>query len=232
VTDGSSPRVGGRRQVPAWLPYVLPMGCFGVVTAIEGAGPPTLYPAIYLAKIGIVVVAIAIGARHWRAEFKPSWRGAAWGIAAGLLGFVGWVSIDPLTPHFAVLGERAAFDPFTQFHSPTVRSAFIGLRLFGLAVVVPIMEEVFWRSFVLRYLTDPDRWRQLPLHDFTIWAAGLMAAFFALSHPEWLVALLYAVLMAGLLRMTRELFCCTLAHAVTNLSLGLFVLKTGAWAYW
>ena len=55
---------------------------------------------------------------------------------------------------------------------------------------------------------------------------------FAASHPEWLAAAIFALALGLLLRATRNLFACVLAHGVTNLLLGIYVLHTGQWQYW
>ena len=55
---------------------------------------------------------------------------------------------------------------------------------------------------------------------------------FALSHPEWLAALIFGLAMCGLLARTRSLFACIAAHAVTNLLLGLYVIHFHQWQYW
>jgi CAAX prenyl protease-like protein len=95
----------------------------------------------------------------------------------------------------------------------------------------PVMEEIFWRSFGLRYATTPE-FTSLPIGSFSWQGFAIVAALFGAAHPEWLVAVLCAAAYALLLRYTRSLFACVIAHAVTNLSLGLYVLTTGHWRFW
>ena len=63
-------------------------------------------------------------------------------------------------------------------------------------------------------------------------AVGVGSVAFGVSHPEWLAASVFALLMIGLCRATGNLFASTVAHAVTNLMLALYVLQTGSWVYW
>jgi CAAX prenyl protease-like protein len=93
------------------------------------------------------------------------------------------------------------------------------------------MEEIFWRSFLLRYLTQHD-FRKLAVGTFSAMALWVMVAGSALAHPEWLVAAIASLAYAFWLRRTRSLFASIVAHATTNAALGAYVLTTGAWQYW
>ena len=112
------------------------------------------------------------------------------------------------------------------------RAAFLAVRFFGLVVIVPIIEETFYRGFLLRYVTDLDDFRRAQTGTFSLGALGINVALFAFSHPEWLAAAIFALAMCGLLARTKNLFACIVAHAVTNLLLGLYVIHYGAWQYW
>ena len=215
----------------SWLPYVLPMALFVALTYAESHAPKGYYPLVYTAKAAVVTAALIWASRAWRGEIKFDSRAVALGILAGIVGIIGWVGIDKLIPypHF---GTREALNPFESILDPMQRSLFLAVRFYGLVVLVPIMEEVFWRSFLLRYVTDQDKWASLPLGTFSTLAFFLVAAVFGGIHPEWVVGVLFAMLMAGLLRYARSLLACILAHAVTNLALGIYVLQTGDWKYW
>jgi CAAX prenyl protease-like protein len=93
------------------------------------------------------------------------------------------------------------------------------------------MEEIFWRSFLLRYLTSTD-FRKLPVGTFSASALWIMVAASALAHPEWLVAVMASLAYAFWLRRSRSLFGAIVAHAVTNAALGGYVLATGDYKYW
>jgi CAAX prenyl protease-like protein len=93
------------------------------------------------------------------------------------------------------------------------------------------MEEIFWRSFLLRYLTNPD-FQRLKVGTFSASALWVMVAASALAHPEWLVAAAASLAYAFWLRRTGSLFGVIVAHATTNAALGGYVLVTGDWQYW
>jgi CAAX prenyl protease-like protein len=105
--------------------------------------------------------------------------------------------------------------------------------MLGLVLIVPLFEELFWRSFVVRWIIEPDQFREVPIGRITPVAAAITAALFAVEHPaEWLPALLTGGLWAGLLWQTKSVSACFVSHAVANLGLGVYVLTTGAWKFW
>ena len=57
---------------------------------------------------------------------------------------------------FPQLGGDAAFNPYSFNWHPAVVWALIAVRLIGAVIVVPVMEELFWRSFLLRYIINSD----------------------------------------------------------------------------
>ena len=96
---------------------------------------------------------------------------------------------------------------------------------------MPLTEELFWRSFLLRYITNPE-FRKLRADEFSWGAFWVVAAMFAVSHPEWLAAFICAAAYGLLLRKTKSLFACVIAHSVTNFTLGVYVLISQDWKYW
>jgi hypothetical protein len=107
----------------------------------------------------------------------------------------------------------------------------IAFRLGGAALVVPVMEELFWRSFALRFLISSD-FRSVPLGKFSWYSFIVVSILFGLEHHEWLSGMLAGMIYALVLYRTRNLFDPILAHAVTNLLLGVYVLTTGSWSFW
>lgn len=216
-----------------WAAYVAPMAIFIVLTALEGQFP-SIYVWFYIGKICAVAAALWACRSVWK-DIRLEARVMPIAIAVGLAVFAEWVLLDNfLTSHhipWMRLGGRTEFNPLEKIADPGLQGLFLAFRFFGLIVLVPVMEELFWRSFLLRYLTEPDFWR-LPIGAFSWSAFALVAAGFGLSHPEWLVAVLCAVAYGLLLRQTKSLFACIVAHAVTNLALGLYVLMYHAWRFW
>jgi CAAX prenyl protease-like protein len=177
----------------------------------------------------VAVTAALVACRRTLTEIRPAARHVLASVGLGLVVCVLWVLIDKNVP-YAHLGARTAFDP-TNLRGTPWWAVFLGIRLYGLILMVPVMEEVFWRSFLLRYLTAHDFWK-LPVGTFSALAFWAMVAASALAHPEWVVGAVASIAYALWLRRTGSLFAVVVAHAATNAALGAYVLATGAWQYW
>lgn len=216
------------------LAYSLPFALFLLLGVVEGWQLLLpYYPWVYSLKIGLVA------ALWWRlkgAYPRPSSGGLLLGLLIGSVGLVIWVGLcrlhlESLLPSWLQFGQRVGYNPFEALASPLGQWLFLGVRLFGLAVVVPLMEEVFWRGFLLRYLIAED-FETVPLGKFTPGSFVLVTLLFAAAHPEILAALVWGAAVNVLLYWTRNLWACVLAHAVTNLLLGIYLLAFGAWELW
>ena len=221
-------------QSAPWLAYVLPYAVFVLLTALEHLlntkEAVYVYPLFYTLKIAAVIwIARLVWTRLPELAQKP--QGVGLGIGAGLVLAILWVLLDKVTPHFSFLGHRVGYDPRT-LHPAALEWGFVAVRLFGLAVIVPIIEETLFRGFLLRYVSDPERWSTVPLGVFTLSALGFVVAGMALSHPEWLAAAVFSLSMCLLIHRTRNLWTCIVAHGVTNLALGIYVLLSHDWKYW
>jgi CAAX prenyl protease-like protein len=205
------------------------MGIFLAFTALEGQLPRLWYPLAYCVKVGAVTCTLAIF-RTTLADIRPSRRVVLPAILTGLAVCIAWIAIDKSLP-YPHIGARIGFDPYESISAPWAAASFVGVRLFGLALLVPVMEELFWRSFLLRYLTTSN-FTSLSVESFSWSAFWLVAAAFALAHPEWLPALLTACVYGLLLRHTRSLFAAVVAHVVTNAALGVYILTAHEWAFW
>ncbi len=145
----------------------------------------------------------------------------------GLLVFVLWINMDW---DFATFGESPGFDPFLV-NNDTARNTLIFFRIFGAAVVVPIMEELFWRSFLLRYIINSD-FISVRIGVYTLTSFLIGAVLFGLEHNLVLAGIMAGVAYSLLLYWTKSIYQCILAHSVTNLVLGIYVLQTGYWQFW
>ncbi|HEY2828120.1 MAG TPA: CAAX prenyl protease-related protein [Pirellulales bacterium] len=240
-----------------WLVCLLPFAVFMLIGSLEPAPPaagaeavakPWLdlgieyrhYPVVYAVKIALTVAAMAFvwpGYREYRRRI--SWLG----VAVGVLGAVVWVALAtwqrqwmPMLADktgiewFKTLGERSAFNPVVQMHGqPIAAHVFLAVRLIGLALVVPVMEEFFLRGFLIRIVMK-ERWWDVPFGDLTPLAAIVGTAFPMLMHPqEAIAALVWFSAVTWLMTRTRSIWDCVLAHAVTNLLLGVYVICSGEW---
>lgn len=216
------------------VPYVLPMGLFLVLTSLEGtisAGHvAATYPWLYAVKLTVVAGVAWVCRSTWR-DLRP-WPGVGPALAAVVLGLMvtaAWVGLEGRYPKLTFLGTRSAFDPSALGNGG--KWAFVAVRLFGLVLVVPLVEELFWRSFVWRWLIDSDL-RRVPIGEPRIVSVVVTSALFGLAHPEWLPAMLTGLAWAGLLVATRSVSACLISHGVANLALGAYVLATGEWKFW
>lgn len=213
-----------------WLPYVAPLATFLVLTSAEGYVPKAWYPIAYTVKIAVVAAVAWWYRAAWR-DFRPRPSVAVLvaSIALGVLVTLAWVGLDPYYPRWSAQGSRSSFDPTAL---PTAgRFAFLAVRLIGLILVVPLIEELFWRSFLMRSIIDPDDFTRIPVGRVTPPAAAITSVAFAAVHPEWLPALLTGLAWAALLWRTRSLAACLVSHATANLVLGAYVLATGEWRF-
>ncbi len=147
-------------------------------------------------------------------------------VAVGVIVFALWINMDW---DFATLGSSAAYDP-TGLPGSTYY-AFIAVRLAGTALVVPVFEEIFWRSFVLRYIVNQD-FILVRIGTFTWMSFIVSSLLFGSEHYLWLAGIMAGVFYNLLLYWSRSIYACILAHGVTNLLLGLYVIRTGSWQFW
>ena len=222
----------GRYSQP--LARILP---FAVYIACLVAGPSLreALPAgwdgrwLYAVQIAAVVLALAWFARGYEElrGFTLGWRDGLEALAVGVVVFVLWINLD--FP-WAMQGEPGAgFDPRTA--AGDIDWALAALRILGAAAVVPIMEELFWRSFILRFIDKPD-FMELPPASASWRALAISSVLFAVEHFQWLAGLIAGLAYGALYMRSQTLWSPILAHAVTNLLLGLWVLATGAWSFW
>lgn len=148
-------------------------------------------------------------------------------VILGVLTFVLWVSADwavTLTP------PSSGFNP-TLFPDGAVRVVMTAFRVTGAVLVVPLMEELFWRSFLLRYLVDPN-FESIPIGSFT-WSSFIISTvLFGLEHHLFVAGMIAGIVYSLIVYKTRSIAQCVLAHAISNLALALYVLCTGKWYFW
>jgi len=213
----------------AWLPYVLPLGVYMAFLAVQSdANLVWLYPVKTLAVAGVLwwfrQSYTELTADRVTSRGAPS-GGAAYNVILPVIvGFVAiatWIVIDPLYPK---LSHTAPFDPSGQY-------VFIAFRLVGAVLVVPVMEELFWRAFLIRWLVKED-FKSVPVGTFT-WPSFLITVgLFGAEHNQWLAGLICGALYNWLLYRTRRVWACVVAHATSNAALAAWVLARGDWKFW
>jgi len=230
----SEPQPSARWRVPIRddLAYILPMGVF-LLFLQAGATWPALYPTSYVARTLVVALLLVW---LWPKYSRIRWNYWYLGAVLGVAGVVQWVLMQNwLQQHFAIFrpDPDRVFDPTRRFASPLTLWAFIGVRIAGASLVVPLMEELFWRDFAWRTIAAPSDFKLATVGEWDWRAFILVPLIFASVHGNcWLTAIVWALMIGGLLVWTRSLGACIVMHAVTNLLLGLYVLRYQQWAFW
>jgi CAAX prenyl protease-like protein len=153
--------------------------------------------------------------------------------------FVVWVGLEHLlrslgvNPAFAFIrSSGAVWNPKEFFGSQAPMAwFFIGVRILGSSLVVPPLEEVFFRSFVYRYIKQTD-FQSVPLGAFFPVPFFVTSVLFGLEHHEWLAGILCGFVYQGLLCWKKRLGDAMTAHALTNFLLGIYVVTQNAWKFW
>jgi CAAX prenyl protease-like protein len=215
------------------LSYIAPFLAFIGIMAVEKAtGLPTawLYPFRVLA-----VTAVLLAFSRAPLAVRPSrpLLSAALGAAV----FALWIAPDVLfgagyRHHWlfrnALMGAAASSIP------AALRGAiwFLAVRTFSCTLLVPPVEELFWRGWLMRWFIDKDFWN-VPLGTYAAGAFWMVALLFSTEHgPYWEVGLATGIVYNWWMVRTRNLTDCIVAHAVTNGLLSAYVLLTGQWQYW
>ena len=178
-----------------------------------------------------VIVALVL-AWFWKSYVELHHPGPAslvqWLLAAGAGLIVFWAWIE--------LGQAGAEGKHSGQFVPLLADGSLDwpkalLRLAGLALVVPIMEELFWRSLVLRWIDRHD-FLTLPPRQVGLGAFIFATALFALEHDQWLAGAVAGIIYSGLYMWSGNLWVPILSHVVTNAALGIWILNTSNWHYW
>ncbi|OYY61648.1 MAG: CAAX prenyl protease-related protein [Burkholderiales bacterium 28-67-8] len=218
----------------AWL-RVIPFAAFMALLALRGALPADGAAGMDARWVYGLTVAVvgALLALWWREygelakQVPPTAREALVAVVVGLVVFALWISLD--APWMRVGEPAASFVPLDAQGQPMW--PLIAVRWVGAALLVPVMEELFWRSFLMRWL-DHGIFESVVPHTVSLRAVVLSTFVFTLAHTLWLGAVVAGLAYAWLYRRTGKLWVPVIAHAVTNGVLGVWVVTTGNWAFW
>lgn len=136
---------------------------------------------------------------------------------------------------FGVTLRTEGFDPDIVADHSAGYWGTIGMRFARMVLVVPLVEELFWRGFLMRWLVDTDRpFTKTPFGTYDFKAVAITTGLVVLAHQpsDWLGALIFGSTMAWVAIRTKSLFVCVLMHAVANLVLGIYVMMTKQWGFW
>jgi uncharacterized protein len=214
------------------VPYVVP---FGVFLALIGLGLLWPLPALTDQVLRLSVMAAIL---FWVARPALDFHVRQWGgtLLVGVLIFVLWIAPDLLFPAYrhsvwfdnALVGTaRSSLSEAARHDAPV-----LFLRSLRAIVVVPLVEELFWRGWLMRWLINAD-FERVPLGTYSpvsFWAVALL---FATEHgPYWDVGLMAGIVFNLWMIRTKSLGDLILAHAVANACLSAYVIAAGKWEYW
>jgi len=214
---------------------VLPFALFMGLLALRGAAPSDgswgfdarwLY-AVQTVLVGGLLLALWREYGELARQQLPTPGQVVLAIAVGLAVFGLWIVLDR---PWMTLGEATAtFVPTDK--AGQIDWALVAFRIAGAALVVPVMEELFWRSFLMRWIEHPT-FEGIDPQRVGLKAIVLSTFVFTLAHTQWLAAVIAGLAYALLYRRTGRLWVPVIAHAVTNGVLGAWVVATGNWQFW
>ncbi len=223
-----------RRDMIAYtLPFVLFMAGLAAVSAAKALGIVSfagvvLDPMYWIYPIQTAVCAAAL-LWFWRSyDFGESGGGKLLlGVVVGLVIFGLWISPQE------VLHKAARTEGFDPGVVPGLTPWMLVARFTRLVIIVPLVEEIFWRGFLLRYLVRED-FTALPFGSCNRFSFRDVVAAFTLVHgsEDWPAAFLTGILLNLVATRTRSLAACVLAHAAANLALGCYICATRQWGFW
>ncbi len=157
-------------------------------------------------------------------------------ILLGLAVFALWVGPEVISPNWhrfvlfdnGIVGHPAGNTPPDSKND----AIFLLFRIAISVIAVPILEELFWRGWLMRWLISPD-FETVPLGKYAPAAFWITAVLFASEHGSfWDVGLITGAIYNWWMVRTRNLWDCILTHAVTNGALAAYVVIGGHWQYW
>ena len=211
---------------------ILPFGVFiaflvlGDLLAWLGVARTTLL-RLYPLQVGAVLLLLVVLWRQYDELHRFSLSIPQVLLAAGVGAAVTvlWVLLDA---SWMIAGSGPGYDPRVDGRVDPLLAA---LRLGGAALVVPIMEELFWRSFLMRWIERTD-FRRVDPARIGVKAFVIPTLLFGVEHHLWLAGVIAGAAYGLLYLRHRNLWSPVLGHAVTNGLLGIWVLATGDWAFW
>lgn len=209
------------------LVRVIPFAVFAALTMLQGRFGDASQYWMYVLKTVLGAWLLWLMRSHIKEmKWAFSWEAAVVGVAV----FAAWVGLDG---HYPLLAQRSgSFNPARTYGADSSMAwVFIGVRMIGSSLIVPPLEEIFYRSFIYRYLIQSE-FLEIPLNRL-VWKAFLIAGVvFGIGHYEWLPGILCAFAYQWLVLRKNRLGDAMTAHAITNFLLGIWVITRNAYRFW
>ena len=209
---------------------VAPYALLVILTFIQDSvGGPFRY-WMYLAKMVIGAWCI-LEMRGLVPEMQ--WAFSWEAVVGGVLVFVLWIGLDPYYPKIQLLFKAGEpWNPFNLFGQASGMGwFFIAVRTLGSSLVVPPLEEVFYRSFLYRYFVRLE-FTSMPFKQLHWLSLIVTSLFFGLVHYQWVAGFLCGLVYQALVIRKNRLGDAITAHAITNFLLGCWIVCKEAWNFW
>ena len=219
-----------------FVPYVLPYAAYVGIANLFGFLEPSLNYAIRI----LVIPLILLWAWPWYAPFRGPGNTAISvlvGVVFGIGGIMLWIVF---------------MCPFVEpMESSWNVSSFL-LRIAAASALVPVFEELLMRAFVFRLAhqwsverkNNTENAFERVIHEksvnnfkpgeWSFFAVFFSSAVFMMGHRlvEWPAAFVYGTVLSVLWIVRKDLVSCIVAHATSNLALGIYVYSANRWEYW
>ena len=214
------------RSTPV-IARVAPYFIFVGLTALQGQfGENSKYWFYFLKSLVGIWLLWAV----WPVVKEMRWTFSFEAVAVGVLVIVVWIGIDKWYPKLVQGGEP--WNPHTAFGAGSgLAWFFITVRILGSTLVVPPIEEAFFRSFLYRYVLK-EKFEEVSLKYYHFVPLIITSLLFAFIHREWLAGIFCGIAYQWLVIRRGHLGDAMTAHAISNLLLGLWVVYKGAWEFW
>ena len=206
---------------------ILPFLIFIVLTSAQGSFGPESHYWIYLIKtlIGIWMIWIT-----WPLVGEMRVNISLEALGGGILVFALWINLDFKYPKLTEYGDT--WNLAKQFGQNSIMFwLFATTRIIGSTLVVPFLEEVFYRSFLYRYILTKN-WLFTPHNLFDIRPFIVTSLIFGLTHSHWLAGIICGMIYQIIVLRTNRLGDAITAHAITNCLLGFWVITQQKWHLW
>ena len=200
-----------------------------------------VYPIQTLVALGFLI--------HYRGNYRFDWslKWALAGVVFGAIGISFWLLPTALYDAWGLTGKtegvlkllgvaerKEGFDPGI-FQSPPAYWTSLVFRFFRAAIIVALVEEIFWRGFLMRFIGDweGDYWKQ-PFGRATWLSYAVVTGLFIAAHApvDYAAAFIYGSLTYLLCVWSKSLGACVIMHGTANFLMGLYIMKTGHFGLW